>query len=149
MANKDFTISILVNKSQAETFNAITNVQAWWSEEIIGGTAMLNDELEYHYKDDHRCKMRLIEVIPDQKVVWLVLDNYFKFTQDKQEWIGNTISFEISRPGLQTQIKFSQEGLVPAYECYAVCSNAWTHYLQGSLAELINTGKGKPNLKAL
>jgi hypothetical protein len=50
-------------------------------------------------KDLHKCTMKLIEVIPNKKVVWLVLDNYFSFTQDKTEWIGTKIEFEISRKG--------------------------------------------------
>jgi hypothetical protein len=36
-------------------------------------------------------------------------------------------------------------GLVPAYECYDVCSNAWGQYITGSLRKLITTGTGEPN----
>ncbi len=32
--------------------------------------------------------MKLIEVIPHKKVVWLVVENYFNFTEDKSEWKG-------------------------------------------------------------
>jgi hypothetical protein len=34
-----------------------------------------------------------------------------------------------------------------AYECFDICSNAWTTYIQKSLRDLITTGKGKPNGK--
>ena len=30
--------------------------------------------------------MKLIEVVPNKKVVWLVLDNHFNFTEDQSEW---------------------------------------------------------------
>jgi hypothetical protein len=50
------------------------------SEGVEGGTDKLNDEFTYHYEDVHRCKMKIIEFIPNEKVVWLVLDNYFNFT---------------------------------------------------------------------
>jgi hypothetical protein len=122
-------------------------VRGWWSEAVEGNTTQLNDEFDYHYEDLHRCKMRLIEVVPDKKVVWLVLDNYFKFTNDKTEWKGNTLSFEISQVGTQTQIQFTQLGLVPAYECFEICSDAWTNYIQNSLRSLIETGTGLPNGK--
>ncbi len=36
-------------------------------------------------------------------------------------------------------------GLVPAYECYGVCSDAWGTYINGSLRNLITKGKGQPN----
>jgi len=147
MKNQDFTTTILVDKSPEEAFKAITNVRGWWSEEIEGGTSKLHDEFSYHYQDIHRCTMKLIEVVPSKKVVWLVLDNHFNFIKDRNEWKGNKIIFEISPQDKKTLIRFTQEGLVPAYECYGVCRDAWTNYIGNSLRSLITTGKGQPNSK--
>jgi hypothetical protein len=91
--------------------------------------------------------MKLTEVVPGQKVVWLVLDNYFKFTKDKSEWKGTKVIFDILPKGDQTQIRFTHEGLVPQYECYEICREAWTSYIRESLRNLITTGKGQPNAK--
>jgi len=145
MASKDFTTTIVVDQTPKEAFDAINNVRGWWSENITGGTSKLNDEFVYSYSDVHRCKMRLIEVVPEKRIVWQVLENSFNFTKDKSEWVGNTISFDISVVGGNTVINFTQKGLVPAYECYNICNNAWTDYLQNSLRNLIT--KGKPNQK--
>src|SRR6266481_5636008 len=79
MNNQDFTATISVDKTPKEAFDAINNARGWWSEEIEGGTDKLGDEFTYHYKDVHRCKMKLVEVIPDKRVVWIVLDNCFNF----------------------------------------------------------------------
>jgi hypothetical protein len=142
---KDFTTTIQVDQSPKEAFEAINHVRDWWSEEIEGGTEKLHDEFTYHYQDVHNCKMKLIEVIPYQKVVWLVLDNYFSFTKDKSEWSGTKIIFEISEEYRGTQIRFTHLGLVPEYECFDICQNAWSQYIQKSLYDLITTGKGQPN----
>jgi hypothetical protein len=91
--------------------------------------------------------MKLIEVIPDKKVVWLVLDNYFNFTEDKTEWTGIKIEFEISEKENKTQVHFTHWGLVPAYECYDICFDGWSNYINNSLRSLITTGKGQPNPK--
>ena len=147
MENQNFTITILVDQSPKEVFNAINNVRGWWSEEIEGGTEKLNDEFTYHYKDVHISKMKLIEVIPDKKVVWLVIDNHFNFTKDINEWKGNKIIFDIDQKDNKTQLKFTQVGLVPQYECYDVCRDAWSNYIKNSLRSLITTGKGQPNPK--
>ena len=147
MNAKDFTTSVLVDKTPHEAFNAINNVRGWWSEEVEGGTAKLNDEFIYHYKDVHFCKVRLTEVIPGKKVEWLVLENRFNFTEDKTEWTGNTISFEISPKGNKTQMVFTHHGLTPAYECYNACYDGWSNYINNSLRNLITTGKGQPNPK--
>ena len=92
-------------------------------------------------------RMKLIELIPDKKVVWLVLDNYFDFTKDKSEWKGTKVVFEVSKKSDKTEIHFAHLGLVPEYECFDVCSNAWGSYINGSLRSLITTGKGHPNQK--
>ncbi len=147
MQQQDFTVTLLTDHTAHEAFNAINNVRGWWSEEVKGGTDKLHDEFDYHYKDVHSCRMRITELVPDKKVVWLVLDNYFNFIKDQSEWKGNTIHFDISPEGNQTRIRFTHQGLVPAYECYEICFNAWTGYLQNSLLQLITTGKGKPNPK--
>lgn len=145
MKTSDFTTTLMVDRSPEQVFKAITNARGWWSEEIEGNTEKLNDEFTYHFEDVHYSQMKLTEVIPDKKIVWLVKYNYFKFTQDKSEWTGTTISFEISEKGGKTQLVFTHHGLTPEFECFNVCNNAWTHYIQNSLQDLITTGKGQPN----
>jgi hypothetical protein len=145
MTGSDFTTTLLVDETPKEAFDAFNNVRGWWSEEIEGSTDKLNDEFTYHYKDVHNCRMKIIELIPDKKVVWLVKDNYFNFTKDNSEWKGTKISFEISKQRDKTQIRFTHEGLIPEYECFDICSNAWSQYIQQSLLSLMSTGKGQPN----
>ncbi len=145
MDKKDFTVSILVNQNQATAFNAIKNFRAWWSEEIEGNTDQLNEVFFYHYKDIHLCKIKLIEMVPDKKLVYQVLDNQFNFIEDKTEWVDTKLIFEITNEGDKTKVQFTHEGLVPDYECYNVCFDAWTGYIQKSLYKLITTGKGEPN----
>ena len=147
MTTSDFNTTFSVDQSPSEVFNAVTNVRGWWSERIDGGTAQLNDEFTYQRWDVHKCTMRLTEVIPNKKVVWLCLDNYFSFAEDQTEWTGTTIEFDIAEKDGKTQLHFMQRGLVPAFECYNICSDAWTGYVQGSLQNLITTGKGQPNPK--
>ena len=147
MSAQDFTTTLIVDQSPEEVFNAITNVRGWWSEQIDGNTAQLNDVFDYHYEDIHRCKVKLIEVIPNQKIVWLVEQNYFKFTEDKTEWTDTKPTFEISEKNGKTALRFTHVGLVPDYECFDICRDSWTNYIQNSLKKLITTGKGMPNGK--
>ena len=147
MNDQHFTTTFMVDQTPEEAIGAIKNVRGWWSEEIEGSTDKLGDEFTYRYKDVHNCKMKLIEVIPHKKVVWLVVDNYFNFTKDKNEWKGTKITFEVSEKDNKTEIRFTHLGLVPEYECFDICSNAWGSYMNGSLRTLITTGKGQPNPK--
>jgi len=147
MKNQDFTTTILVDQTPKEAFDAINNVRGWWSEQIEGDTDKLNAVFNYHYKDVHAAQMKVIELVPYTKVVWLVLNNYFNFIKDNSEWKGNKISFEISEKDGKTQVTFTHWGLVPEYECYEICFDAWSNYIKHSLRNLITTGKGEPNPK--
>jgi hypothetical protein len=145
--NKSFTSTITVNKSASEAFNAIINFRGWWSEEIEGSTDKLKAIFFYHYKDIHLCKMEMIEMVPDKKLIYRVVENDFNFVKDKREWINTKLIFDISSQGAQTKVTFTHEGLVPDYECYQVCNDAWSGYIGKSLKDFIDTGKGNPNPK--
>jgi len=147
MNDKNFTTTFTVDQSPEEAFTAINNVRRWWSGEIEGSTDKLGDEFSYHYQDVHRSKQKITELIPGKKVVWHVLDGHLNFVQDKTEWKGTDITFEVSKKGNKTEIRFTHLGLVPELECFNACSNAWGSYINGSLRSLITTGKGEPNKK--
>jgi hypothetical protein len=143
MTTSNFTTTILVDQTPAEVFNAINNVGGWWQGEVKGNTTKLGDEFDYRMQEFHFSKQKLVEVIPNQKIVWLVTDSKLNFAKDKSEWTGTKIIFEISQINNQTQLRFTHEGLTPKFECYGGCSGAWTDLIQQSLFSLITTGKGK------
>ena len=161
--DQNYTTSITVDQSPEEAFAAINNVRGWWSQAIEGDTDKLGaefkyraadkhratfedtSELKYQTGDLHRATFKITEFVPNKKVVWHVLDNYFNFVQDTREWVGTDVVFEIGRKDDKTQVTFTHVGLVPEHECYGVCSDAWGSYITGSLRDLITTGKGQPN----
>lgn len=143
MTTSNFTTTILVDNSPNEVFNAINNVRGWWQGEIEGSTDKLNDEFTYQMEDIHFSKQKLVEVIPNEKVVWLVTESKLNFIKKKSEWTGTKIIFEISEINNKTQLRFTHLGLVPEIECYGGCSDAWGDLIQKSLFSLITTGKGK------
>lgn len=147
MQDQSYSARFEVDQTPEEVFRAVTDPRGWWSEEIEGSTDRLDGVFKYRYRDVHRCEIRLTEVVPGRKVVWHVLDNYFNFVEDKSEWRGTDVVFEIAKQGDKTELRFTHVGLVPDYECYDVCQDAWGTYIKGSLKSLIVTGKGHPNPK--
>jgi hypothetical protein len=145
--NKSFTTSLLVDQTPHEVFEAMTNVRGWWSEHIEGGTTEQGDVFVFKVEGVHYSKQELVEVIPDQKVVWLVTEADMTFLKDRSEWVGTRVVFEISTEADKTKLTFTHEGLVPEVECYMACMPAWTEYVQHSLYQLITTGTGDPNLE--
>jgi hypothetical protein len=145
MSGQNYTKSFTVDQSPEAVFEAINNPRGWWSEAIEGRTDQLGAEWDYHYQDLHRARFKITEFAPGKKVVWHCLENYFNFVADKTEWTHTDVVFEISKQGDKTAIQFTHVGLVPAYECYSVCADAWGGYVGSSLRKLITTGKGTAN----
>lgn len=144
MSDINFTTGFTVDQSPEEVFAAVNNVRGWWSEEIVGETDKLGAEFLFHYKDLHRSNHKITEFVPAKRVVWHTTDSSLNFVGNKSEWNGTDIVFEIARKGDKTELRFTHVGLVPAFECYADCSDGWGFYINNSLRGLITTGKGKP-----
>ena len=142
MESLNYTTNIVVNQSAREVFNAINNFSAWWHGEIIGAANKLNDEFAYKMKDIHYSNQKVIELVPNKKIVWLVTDSQLNFTNHKTEWTGTEIMFEIMEVENKTKVCFTHVGLVPKFECYGGCSNGWKMLIEQSLYNLITTGKG-------
>ena len=152
MKNKNFTTTLIVDQTPEEVFNVVRNVRGWWSgyysEEIKGDTEKLNDEFSFRAGGGaHYSRQKLIEVIPNKKVVWLITDSKLDFLEKKDEWTGTKVIFDISQKNNKTQLVFTHEGLIPEIECYNSCAPAWSQYLQNKLLPLITKGKVNTNKK--
>jgi len=148
MEKQDYTATILVKATANEAFHHINHVTAWWTENIEGRSEKLNDVFIIHFGETF-VTMKIVESVPDKKVVWEVTDCYLHWLADKKEWKDTRIVFEISAEGDSTRIRFTHIGLAPRVECYDGCVKGWDQYFKGSLARLINEGTGLPQRKEL
>jgi len=147
MNGQDYSASIAVTASAHEVFKSINNVSKWWTEDLKGSSARLHDEFTVRFGDVHVSTQKIVELVPDKKVVWLVTDSRLNFIKDRQEWNNTSISFEITEKGGTTQVHFRHIGLVPAVECYSSCTKGWDYYIKGSLLRLLTAGEGTPGSK--
>ena len=148
MTRNSYTTTFTVEQSPEQVFAAINNVRAWWSGEIDGPTDKLGAQFTYRYKDVHRSTQTITELVPGRKVAWRVNESEINFVDDKEEWNGTELVFDISRKGGKTELRFTHIGLVPEIECYDGCSGAWGFYVNESLRSLITTGERQPNIAA-
>lgn len=139
---KNFSTSFSVKKSPHEVFKAVTNVRGWWSQNIQGDTEKQGDEFIFEVPGIHFSRQKLVEVIPDHRVVWLVTEADMPFLKDRSEWVNTKVIFDIANDNGKTKLTFTHEGLVPQLECYNACMPAWTQYIEHSLYRLVTTGEG-------
>lgn len=147
MKNQNYTTTITVEATPQEAFKSINAVTSWWTENLEGRSQKLNDEFIVRFGDVHVSTQKLVEFIPDKKVVWLVTDSRLNFVKNKSEWTDTKIVFDILQKDGKTVVVFTHLGLAPVLECFNDCSSVWGQYIQQSLLKLINTGKGEPTPK--
>ena len=146
MKKQDYKATLTVDATPKEVFKKINSVTKWWTDELEGDSQKIGDEFTVRFGDVHVSTQKLIEVIPDKKVVWLVTKSNLNFIKKKDEWTNTTISFDISTHNNKTQIQFTHTGLVPEVECSKSCTEGWDYFIKGSLFKLLTEGKGTPGL---
>jgi len=145
MKKSNVEISIQVNQTPQEVFDAINHVEGWWSGEVVGDSKKLAGEFTYRVPGIHFSKQLVTTLVPSRKIVWQVTDALLSFVGNKSEWVGTKIVFEIAKKGTKTEINFKHEGLDPQFECYDSCSSAWHALIGKNLKQLIITGEKQPS----
>jgi hypothetical protein len=138
MKMQNYSTGVEVAASLEDVFNHINDVSKWWVREAAGictefegNSSNLGDEFILRHGDVHYSKHKLIEVIPNKKVVWLVTDSKLTWIKEnKQEWTSTKMTFEIVPDGEKTSLIFTHEGLVPQLECYEHCVHFWDRVIK-------------------
>jgi len=147
MEKQHLNLIITVAAPAEKAFTCINNVSQWWNENLVGSSHQLNDVFTIHFNASTFVTHKIIEFVPNKKVVWLVTDCYLDWLKDKTEWTNTKMNFDITAKGNSTEINFTHIGLVPEVECYNDCVKGWNQYIKDSLFKLITEGKGEPQKK--
>ncbi|MES2616714.1 MAG: SRPBCC domain-containing protein [Bacteroidota bacterium] len=147
MTTTNFQFSFNTLKQPNEIFSQLLDPNSWWvglfDETIQGQSKTIGDEFTFSAGGGmHHTTQQLIELVPNKKIAWAVIDSKLTFLKDQNEWDGTTICFEIEQTNNLTTVTFSHKGLTPEIECYDQCSSAWTMYLQNLAAKY---GEGLAN----
>lgn len=136
-----FTYSFESAKSPEEIYDLLLDIDKWWSgihnESITGKSDKINDEFSFSAGGGaHYSKQKLVELIPNKRIVWLVSESHLSYLTDADEWENTRLCFDIYKDGDITKVTFTHDGLVPKIECYDSCTNAWTQYFEKLKAQL-------------
>ena len=137
-----YTATIEINKPGAELFRCIQDVSKWWGgKDLTGNSAGLNDEFTIDHPGSHLTIQKLIEVIPDKRIVWLVTKGCLPWLKkDQNEWTGTKIIFEIEEAGNKTILHFTHAGLNPAKESFERVSQGWDTVIKDYLFNFVSHG---------
>lgn len=110
MIHQNYTVAIEVAKSPDEVFSHINDVAQWWPEAFEGESTKLNDEFVFQSGDTHYSKNKVVEFLPNKKVVWLVTESIRK--TDNYSWTGTKFIFELTPKGGSTLLNFTYDGFI-------------------------------------
>jgi len=141
LTEQSYCTSIVVNESAIEAYNKISRVNEWWAENFEGSAKNLGDIFSVRWGDTF-VTFKIAEAIPGKKVSWLVTDCCLPWQNDKTEWTGTEVVFEISEENNATRIDMTHVGLTPEVECFENCQTGWNHYIKKSLFKFMEEGQG-------
>jgi uncharacterized protein YndB with AHSA1/START domain len=139
--------SLVLEANPAAVYAALTTpegLRAWWTPDCDVQTAT-GGKIHLRFERTHK-EMRIERLDPGREVRWLCTASHLAFAPAprRSEWVGTQIVFRLTPHGMgHTRLDFEHVGLVPALDCYEVCSDGWRHYLS-SLQQLAATGRGTP-----
>jgi len=145
METQNYNCTFTVKNTPHEVFDAICRVSEWWSVNTEGSASHLDDVFTLRFGKT-TVDFKITEMVPDKKITWLVTDCYLDWLNDKKEWKGTQLDFEITGTAEGTRMSMAHIGLVPGIECYNDCKKGWDFFAGDSLRKLITEHKGQPDM---
>ncbi|HXB42468.1 MAG TPA: SRPBCC domain-containing protein [Puia sp.] len=106
----NYTVAIEIPKSPNDVFTHLIDLAKWWPEDFAGEDIKLNSEFVFSTGDSHYSKNKVIEFLPNKKLVWLVTESIRK--TDNYDWTGTKMIFDLTPKGDNTIVKFTYDGVV-------------------------------------
>lgn len=144
MVTNNYHAELTIAGSAEEVFKKINRVSDWWTSNFEGNSGKINDVFTVRFGETF-VTFKIVDLIPGSIVVWLVTDCHLHWLNDKKEWKGTKIVWEVSSKKGQTKIDMTHIGLVPGIECYDKCNAGWNYFIKESLLSLITEEKGFPD----
>lgn len=141
MEKQNYNCVISANISATAAVDAISSVTKWWGEDVTGSSKKQGDIFTIRFGTTH-VTFKITELIPEKEIVWLVTDCHLPWLNDKTEWTGTSIAWNIENEGDSTQISMTHVGLQPEVECYDQCEKGWNFHIKESLLKLLTEDNG-------
>jgi uncharacterized protein YndB with AHSA1/START domain len=117
-----------------EALTTTEGLSAWWTEDTVGDP---DDVLKFRFGSAGGFDMKVVDRQLNTRVVWEVVDG-------PAEWIGTTVSFDLTQDEEWAIVRFTHAGWREPVEFMNHCSTKWAIFLM-SLKSLVETGRGAPH----
>jgi hypothetical protein len=144
MTTQDLTCNIQAPVSAKEAYDKIARVGEWWAKDFKGSAHNLGDTFTVRFGTTF-VDFKIAEAVPEKRIVWLVVNCYIPSLNDKTEWNGTSVAWDIATSGDTATITMTHHGIRPEVECYQMCEKGWNHHIAHSLHKFLIEGQGSPS----
>ncbi|WP_299724673.1 hypothetical protein [uncultured Tateyamaria sp.] len=139
----DYSATITTTAPLDRAAHAITHdLEQWWSTRIertdTGFTTRFNNSHATFHFDPERSDTAFSWTCTDAHMIMDGVD-------DRAEWVGTTLLWQITGTDTGSQIQLTHRGLVPTLPCFDICMRGWQHFFETSLRDHLNGAQGAPN----
>jgi uncharacterized protein YndB with AHSA1/START domain len=115
-----------------EAFATKEGLASWWTP-TVEGDANLGGTLRFYFGGpEPGAIMEVAELVPNQRVTW-------RCVAGAEEWIGTTITFDLTATGDETVVLFTHADWREPVEFMYDCNTQWAYFLLGLKAGLEGT----------
>jgi hypothetical protein len=143
MEQNNYQCVITAAVSAEEAFDSICDVRAWWAKQLEGSTTAKGDRFTVRFGPTF-VTFEITGFVPGKKIDWQVTDCYLHWINDKHEWTGTQVSWEIEPTPEGSRIRMTHHGLVPRSECFNDCQAGWNDHIGNSLKRYMTEQVGMP-----
>lgn len=137
----NYQVQLKVSSATEKAVACISEVNAWWAQEVEGTAQKTGDEFTVHFGKTWATFR--VDELTTEHIVWAVTDCYLDLLEDTKEWNGTRLVFELSGHA-PTLIDITHEGLTPAKQCFEDCQKGWDFYFKESLQSYLEKAQGSP-----
>ncbi|MEO9485110.1 MAG: hypothetical protein ABJG47_16740 [Ekhidna sp.] len=136
----NYSTSVEIERPATQVFEAISSqLEEWWGHQdhtiTESGTVFKVSWGEPWYQ------FKVVKYDENKEMIWECVDanqiiNGLEGVQ--KEWVGTKVHWRLKALDEEkTLLNFEHEGLIPDFICFAVCSTAWTDFLQQHLVAFL------------
>ncbi len=124
-------------------YSAIARPQEWWIRDIAGETAAPGGSFNVRFGGENSfVKFTVTDAQPVRRYVWHADDCFLPWFEDKTEWNGTDVIFDITPTAAGCSVSMVHRGLTPEVACYNACTAGWEKHFVTGLQKLITDGVG-------
>jgi len=146
MGDHDLQYRLFAPVTATQAYDGICRISEWWMIGFEGSARELGDTFSVHSKEMF-VDFVVAEAISETRLVWQVVDCNLHWLQNKKEWVGTRIEWDLTAETGGVAITLTHCGLRPGVECYEECVEGWELFAGKSLKQYLSTGTGSPDLE--